>query len=176
MLISCESTTQLICAFVFGICKNDVFSFCLFGLRLNVPVNNFSVMLGWFPGFWFNQYKAMGIKCLAQGHNTPQRLRFEPVTLRSESDALPTELSVLTRFSHDMTHMCRAGLSMVLCLHVEVLCQFVFEPRREKTGFCICENKDADQLRGNREADQLLCFRYTDSTIPLLSKSEIPKL
>ena len=39
--------------------------------------------------------------------------------------------------------------------------------------FCICENKDADQLRGNREADQRLCFRYTDSTIPLLSKSEI---
>ena len=41
-----------------------------------------------------------------------------------------------------------------------------------KPDFCICENKDADQLRGNREADQRLCFRYTDSTIPLLSKSE----
>ena len=39
--------------------------------------------------------------------------------------------------------------------------------------FCICENKDADQLRGNREADQRFCFRYIDSTIPLLSKSEI---
>ena len=37
-----------------------------------------------------------------------------------------------------------------------------------KPAFCICENKDADQLRGNREADQRLCFRYTDSTIPLL--------
>ena len=37
---------------------------------------------------------------------------------------------------------------------------------------CICENKDADQLRGNREADQRLCFRYTDSTIPLLSRSK----
>ena len=24
--------------------------------------------------------------------------------------------------------------------------------------FCICENKDADQLRGDREADQRLCF------------------
>ena len=42
-----------------------------------------------------------------------------------------------------------------------------------KPDFCICENKDADQLRGNRETDQRLCFRYTDSTIPLLSKSEI---
>ena len=37
-----------------------------------------------------------------------------------------------------------------------------------KPAFCICENKDADQLRGNRKADQRLCFRYTDSTIPLL--------
>ena len=41
--------------------------------------------------------------------------------------------------------------------------------------FCICENKDTDQLRGNREADQHLCFRYMDidSTIPPISKSEI---
>ena len=39
-----------------------------------------------------------------------------------------------------------------------------------KPDFCICENKDADQLRGDREADQRLCFRYIDSTIPLLSK------
>ena len=42
-----------------------------------------------------------------------------------------------------------------------------------KPAFCIFENKDADQLRGNREADQRLCFRYTDSTIPPLPKSEI---
>ena len=27
-----------------------------------------------------------------------------------------------------------------------------------KPDFCICENKDADQLRGNREADQRLVF------------------
>ena len=45
-----------------------------------------------------------------------------------------------------------------------------------KPDFCICENKDADQLHGNREADQRLCFRYMDSTIPLLSKSEISSL
>ena len=45
-----------------------------------------------------------------------------------------------------------------------------------KPAFCICENKDADQLRGNREADQRLCFRYIDSTIPLLPKSEISSL
>ena len=52
-----------------------------------------------------------------------------------------------------------------------------YEPRREKTGFLhICENKGADQLRGNREADQRLCFRYTDTRIPLLSKYEISSL
>ena len=45
-----------------------------------------------------------------------------------------------------------------------------------KTDFCICENKDADQLRGNREADRCLCFRYTDSTIPLLPIYEITSL
>ena len=43
-----------------------------------------------------------------------------------------------------------------------------------KPAFCTCVNKDADQLRGNREADQRLYFRYLDSTIPLLPKSEIP--
>ena len=42
-----------------------------------------------------------------------------------------------------------------------------------KPAFCICENKDADQLRSNCAADQRLCFRCTDSTIPLLPKYEI---
>ena len=37
-----------------------------------------------------------------------------------------------------------------------------------KPTICMGENKDADQLRGSREADQRLCFRYTDSTFPLL--------
>ena len=45
-----------------------------------------------------------------------------------------------------------------------------------KPDFCICENKDAIQLRGNCEADQHLCFHYTDSTIPLLPKSQISSL
>ena len=45
-----------------------------------------------------------------------------------------------------------------------------------KPAFCICENTGADQLRGNREADQHLCFRYMDSTIPLLPKYKISSL
>ena len=32
-----------------------------------------------------------------------------------------------------------------------------------KPAFCIYENKDADQFRGYREADQRLCFRYTEA-------------
>ena len=34
-----------------------------------------------------------------------------------------------------------------------------------KPAFCICENIDADKLRGYRKADQRLCFHYIDSTI-----------
>ena len=42
-----------------------------------------------------------------------------------------------------------------------------------KLDFCLCENKGVDQLRSNCEADQRLCFSYTDSTISLLLKSQI---
>ena len=42
-----------------------------------------------------------------------------------------------------------------------------------KPAFCICENKDADQLPSNCAADQGLCLRYIETKIPLLSKSEI---
>ena len=45
-----------------------------------------------------------------------------------------------------------------------------------KAAFCLCEDKDADQLRSNCAADQRLCFCYMDSTIPLLSKSKISSL
>ena len=41
----------------------------------------------------------------------------------------------------------------------------------KKPAFCLCENKEADQLCSNCTADQRLCFRYSDSTIPLLPKS-----
>ena len=45
-----------------------------------------------------------------------------------------------------------------------------------KPAFCICENKDTDQLCGNSTADQRLCFRYMDSTFLLLPKSKISSL
>ena len=45
-----------------------------------------------------------------------------------------------------------------------------------KPAFSIAKNKAADQLHGKRAADQHLCFRYIDSTIPLLPKSEFSSL
>ena len=65
------------------------------------------------------------------------------------------------------THVLKFKASVSLCYMSLVM---------RKPDFCICENKDANQLRGNREADQRLCFRYMDSTIPLLFKSEISSL
>ena len=44
--------------------------------------------------------------------------------------------------------------------HKSFSLHIIYGPRNEKTNVCICENKDADQLSGNREADQRLCFRY----------------
>ena len=38
-----------------------------------------------------------------------------------------------------------------------------------KQTICTGENKDADQLHGNREADQRLCFRYSNCTNSLLA-------
>ena len=37
----------------------------------------------------------------------------------------------------------------------------------------ICENKGADQLRGNPETDQRLCFCFSGSTILLLLSSRV---
>ena len=45
-----------------------------------------------------------------------------------------------------------------------------------KTAFYTYENKEADQLWGNRTADQHLCLRYIDITIPVQPKSEISSL
>ena len=40
-----------------------------------------------------------------------------------------------------------------------------------KPTICLGKNKGADQLRSNCEADQRLCFRYSDSTIPKFQAS-----
>ena len=49
--------------------------------------------------------------------------------------------------------------------------RFIYEPHHEKTCFLHMQTKD-----NNCAADQHLCFRYIDRTIPLLPKSEISSL
>ena len=51
--------------------------------------------------------------------------------------------------------------------------RIVYEPHHEKTGFCTCENKGADQGCSNFTADQCLYFGYMDRSISYLVKSEI---
>ena len=48
------------------------------------------------------QYLAIGMKCLAQGHNTAPPDEDRTRDLVIESDPLPTELSVLPSFSVDV--------------------------------------------------------------------------
>ena len=59
-----------------------------------------------------------------------------------------------------------------------IFCSYagLFVSDLRKTDFCLCENKGADQPCSNCTADQRLCFRYMDSKIPLLPKSETFKL
>ena len=45
-----------------------------------------------------------------------------------------------------------------------------------KQDFWLCQKKCADELRSNLEADLCLCFLYTISTMPLLSKSKFSSL
>ena len=47
--------------------------------------------------------------------------------------------------------------NMIECTWSLTLSKHISHLMRKPT-ICICENKDADQLRGNREADQRLCF------------------
>ena len=52
----------------------------------------------------------------------------------------------------------------------------LFEPRHKKICFLHMGNKGTDQLSRNSAADQRLCFRYIDSSIPVLLKSKISSL
>ena len=56
--------------------------------------------------------------------------------------------------------MVEAGLKLVWSQAREAGFLDAADLRRvvRKPAFCICENKGADQLHGNRTADQHLCF------------------
>ena len=73
------------------------------------------------------------------------------------------------------TRECNQLYNKMLRIHLEATNEQFYHLSlvMRKLAFCICENKDAYQLLGDREADQRLCFRYTDCTIPLLPTSEI---
>ena len=51
-----------------------------------------------------------------------------------------------------------------------------YESHHEKTRYSHMRKKGADRQRGNRAADQRLCFRYIDSTISLLPKFEMSSI
>ena len=65
----------------------------------------------------------------------------------------------------NFSHLFRYWVVFFLCYYHLLMSRVMRKPK-----FCKCENKDADQLHGNREADQRLCFRYLDSTLRLLLK------
>ena len=67
------------------------------------------------------------------------------------------------------------GLNTIIFKHVYWYMQQISGERLQDhwSSGCLCENNGADQLCSNCTADQHLCFRYTDSTIPPLV---IPKI
>ena len=62
--------------------------------------------------------------------------------------------------SVDMVADTVAALDMAAVTDTTVSYRLHMSLVMRKPAFCICKNKEADQLRGNREADQRLCFRY----------------
>ena len=87
------------------------------------------------------------------------------------SNQLPMYVSLVKRIAGHLEHLKELACDKGKKNHAMKMSRVMRKP-----AFCICENKDADQLRGNRKADQHLCFRYMDTTIPLLPKSEISSL
>ena len=73
---------------------------------------------------------------------------------------MKNELSLVLKVAFLMTRLSNQYLSRVM----------------RKLAFCISENKGADQLHGNHAADQRLCFRNIEGTIPLLPKSQFKPL
>ena len=49
----------------------------------------------------------------------------------------------------------------------------ISEQRHKKSRLCLFKNKGTNQMCSKCTADQHLCFRYSDSTIPLRPKSKI---
>ena len=64
-------------------------------------------------------------------------------------------------------HMMNSGSSLIFFDPAKISSS---KSQGEKTKIRLIENKGTDQLRSNCEAGQRRCFRYMNSTIPLLPK------
>ena len=76
-------------------------------------------------------------------------------------------------FSYTFTAWVNRMIPAIVREKIPIMCSKHLSHLVGKPTICIGKNKGADQLRGNREADQRLCFCYSDSTTPLLLKSKI---
>ena len=118
----------------------------------------------------------LGLFCLPLSHKKDARLIYVNVLLSCLLLCIYMYYACLTKapgkigFTNCVTLSVGKPKSLLtlLYLHLSLVMR--------KPTFCICENKDADQLRSNCAANQRLCFRYTDSTITLLPKFEISSL
>ena len=97
------------------------------------------------------------------------------ISLKNDTLHLVTQFIVKTEFTQKHKY---AELFFLSIFYSQTMLYYKSELSgvMSKPAFCKCENKDADQLRGNREADQHLCFRYIDSTILVFHIYEISSL
>ena len=63
-----------------------------------------------------------------------------------------------------------------VCFRLNDLRMKTYEPHHEKTGILPVRKQRRRSALSNCEADQRLCFRYSDSTIPLLLIAKISSL
>ena len=108
---------------------------------------------------------------------SPENRSLDFIKLFERAEVFPNLLACVyfkQLFNHNyLTNESTHHLITSLSRHNSIFSKIYWSRIMRKPDFCLGENKGADQLRGNREADQRLCFRYTDSTISLLLKSEI---
>ena len=81
-----------------------------------------------------------------------------------------TSLKIFNREDGGFCKYCTKGMQLTRCYNFQEKPSSIHLVRNASK-LEISKNKEADQLRGNREAGQRLRFRYIDSTIYLLSKS-----
>ena len=112
------------------------------------------------------------IFAVLRGHNT--RKKVVPIIRHRHKAAVKIQSHVRGYFARKSVHQ-QQSKEHSSAIMIQKGKYFMGRVMR-KPDFCICENKNADQLRGDREADQRLCFRHTYSTIPRLPIHKILSL